>query len=38
MKQRIKKQFWLSPDENAELKRKTHVFAPHQSQSGKGVI
>lgn len=25
MKQRIKKQFWLSPDENAELKRKTEL-------------
>lgn len=25
MKQRIKKQFWLSPDENAELKRKAEL-------------
>lgn len=25
MKQRIKKQFWLSPDENAELKRKAKL-------------
>lgn len=25
MKQRIKKQFWLSPDENTELKRKAEL-------------